>query len=88
MTTRRTSILLDADLLERLDRYVHRERTTKTAVITSAIETFLDEHDRVPALGFIAVGRSHHGRLSLDGRSILQREAGRRGGGSGRTGSP
>jgi metal-responsive CopG/Arc/MetJ family transcriptional regulator len=87
MTTRRTTILLDADLLERLDRYANRERTTKTAVISSAIEALLDQHDRVPALGFIAVGRSHHGRLSLDGRSIVQREAGRRGGRSGRTGA-
>ena len=31
MTTHRTTILLDADLLERLDRHVRRERTTKTA---------------------------------------------------------
>ena len=28
---------------------------------------------------FLAIGRSAHGRLSLDGRSIAAREAGRRG---------
>ena len=78
MTSRRTTLLVDADLLERLDRYVHRQRTTKTAVIGAALEAFLDEHDSPPALGFIGVGRSHHGRLSLDGRSIIRREAGRR----------
>lgn len=78
MTTRRTTILLDADLLDRLDRYVHRGRTTKTAVISAALEAFLDAHDSAPPIGFIAVGRSQHGRLSLDGRSIVRREAGRR----------
>jgi hypothetical protein len=78
MTTRRTTILLDVDLLDRLDRHVRRERTTKTAVITAAIETWLDEHETVPEFPFVGIGRSSHGRLSLDGRSIARREAGRR----------
>ena len=76
--TRRTTILADPDMLERLDRFASRARTTKTAVITAAIEAYLAEHDAAPELGFIAVGRSAHGRLSLDGRSIVRREAGRR----------
>ena len=80
MTVRRTTILADADLLERLDRFAHRTRTTKTAVIAAALEAYLGEHDAAPGLGFIAVGQSGHGRLSLDGRSIARREAGRRGG--------
>ena len=33
MTTRRTTILLDTDLLDRLDRFAHRQRTTKTSVL-------------------------------------------------------
>jgi predicted transcriptional regulator len=77
-STTRTTILLDADLLERLDRHARRERTTKTAVIASALEAWLDEHERVPDLPFVGIGRSSHGRLSVDGRSIARREAGRR----------
>jgi predicted transcriptional regulator len=77
MTTKRTTILIDGDLLERLDRYAHRERTTKTAVIAAAVEAWLLAHDAAPDLGFIGVGRSSHGRLSLDGRSIARRDAGR-----------
>jgi predicted transcriptional regulator len=78
MTTHRTTILADADLLDRLARHAHRMRTTRTAVIAAALEAYLDEHETEPDLGFIAVGRSAHGRLSLDGRSIARREAGRR----------
>ncbi len=78
MSTRRTTILADPDLLERLDRFAHRTRTTKTAVIAAALEAYLAEHDTEPELAFIAVGQSGHGRLSLDGRSIARREAGRR----------
>lgn len=78
MPTQRTTILLDADLLERLDRHVGREQTTKTAVIASAIEAWLDEHEAAPAFPFVGIGRSGHGRLSLDGRSIARREAGRK----------
>jgi len=78
MKTHRTTILLDADLLERLDRHVRRERTTKTAVIADAIEAWLDEHEETPTFPFVGIGRSGHGRLSLDGRAIARREAGRR----------
>ena len=78
MTTRRTTILADADLLERLERHANRARTTKTAVIAAALEAYLAEHEGAPELGFLAVGRSAHGRLSLDGRSIVRREVGRR----------
>ena len=69
---------MDPDLLDRLGRYAHRERTTKTAVISAALEAWLDEHERVPDLPFVGIGRSSHGRLSIDGRSIARREAGRR----------
>jgi hypothetical protein len=78
MSTQRTTILADADLLERIGRFASRHRTTRTAVITAAIEAFLEEHDEAPELPFLAVGRSQHGRLSLDGRSIARREAVRR----------
>ena len=78
MPNRRTTILADADLLERLERHAHRARTTKTAVIAAALEAYLGEHEDAPDLGFLAVGRSAHGRLSLDGRSIVRREVGRR----------
>ncbi len=78
MPTQRTTILLDADLLERLDRHVHREQTTKTAVIAAAVDAWLAEHEAAPAFPFVGIGRSGHGRLSLDGRVIARREAGRR----------
>ena len=81
MKTVRTTILLDADLLDRLNRHVGRRRTTKTSVITAALETWLDSHDAAPEFPFLAIGRGTHGRLSLDGRSIARREAGRRQGG-------
>lgn len=74
----RTTILMDGDLLDRLGRFAARSRTTKTAVIAAAIETYLAEHESDPGLAFVAVGRSDHGRLSLDGRSIVRREVGRR----------
>lgn len=80
MTIKRTTILLDSDLLDRLDRHVGRQRTTKTSVIAAAVEAWLDSHDDAPAFPFVAIGRSSHGRLSLDGRSISRREAGRRAG--------
>lgn len=75
MTTR-TTILMDPDLLERLGRYAHRARTTKTAVIAAALEAYLAAHEAAPELAFLAVGESGHGRLSLDGRRIVRREAG------------
>ncbi|HET7726414.1 MAG TPA: ribbon-helix-helix protein, CopG family [Candidatus Limnocylindrales bacterium] len=78
MATARTTILLDRDLLDRLERHVHTRRTTKTAVIAAALEAYLEQHDVRPGLPFVAIGRSSHGRLSLDGRSIVRREAGRR----------
>lgn len=80
MTIRRTTILLESDLLDRLDRHVGRRRTTKTAVIAAAVEAWLDAHEEPPTFGFVGIGRSGHGRLSLDGRSIGRREAGRRSG--------
>jgi predicted transcriptional regulator len=72
----RTTILMDPDLLERLDRYAHGARTTKTAVIAAALEAYLAEHETAPDLAFLAVGESGHGRLSLDGRRIVRRQAG------------
>lgn len=78
MATIRTTILLDADLLDRLDRHVRRQRTTKTSVISAALEAWLDAHEASPEFPFLGIGRSSHGRLSLDGRTITRREAGRR----------
>jgi predicted DNA-binding protein len=75
---KRTTILIDSDLLERLDRYAARTGVTKTSVIAAAIEGHLESHDTAPDLAFLAVGKSDHGRLSLDGRGIVRREAGRR----------
>jgi Ribbon-helix-helix protein, copG family len=78
MTTTRTTILADPDLLDRVARLADRQRTTRTAIITAALEAYLATHEAAPDLPFLAVGRSGHGRLSLDGRSITRREATRR----------
>jgi hypothetical protein len=75
---KRTTILMDADLLERLARYAARAGVTKTAVIAASVEAYLESNDTVPDLPFLAVGKSDHGRLSLDGRLIARREAGQR----------
>lgn len=69
---------MDSDLLERLDRFAARNGLTKTSVLAAAVESYLETHDTLPDLSFLAVGRSDHGRLSLDGRSIARREAGLR----------
>lgn len=78
MPIKRTTILVDADLLERVDRHARRAGLTKTAIITAALEAYLEGEEPGPELGFIGVGRSSHGRLSIDGRAILRREVGRR----------
>jgi hypothetical protein len=78
MTTRRTTILADADLLDRLDRFARRTQTTKTAVVAAALEAWLATNTETVELPFLAVGRSPNGRLSLDARSIVRRETGRR----------
>jgi len=57
---------------------VRRQRSTKTSVIAAALEAWLDSHEVPPAFPFLGIGHSSHGRLSLDGRSIARREAGRR----------
>ena len=75
---KRTTILADPDLLDRLDRHARRTRSTKTAVIAAALEAYLAVHDAAPSLAFVGVGRSSHGRLSLDARRIAGREAGTR----------
>ena len=76
---KRTTILADPDLLDRLDRHARQARSTKTAVIAAALETYLAAHEMTAApLAFIGVGRSTHGRLSLDARRIASREVGSR----------
>ncbi len=75
---RRTTILADPDLLDRVDRYARRARLTKTAVIAAALEAYLEAHAAPPGLPFVGIGRSAHGRLSLDARRIAGRELGAR----------
>lgn len=75
---KRTTILAEPDLLDRLDRHARRARTTKTAVIAAALEAYLEANDATPELPFVGIGRSSHGRLSLDARRIAGRELGAR----------
>jgi hypothetical protein len=79
MTRRkRTTILADPDLLDRLDRHARQAHVTKTAVIAAALEAYLEARAAPAPLPFVAVGRSSHGRLSLDARRIAGRELGSR----------
>jgi hypothetical protein len=75
---KRTTILADPDLLDRLDRHARRTRSTKTAVIAAALEAYLGANAPARDLPFVAIGRSGHGRLSLDARRIAARELGSR----------
>ena len=59
---KRTTILIDSDLLERLNRFAARAGATKTSVIAAALEAHLESHDTTPDLPFLAVGKSDHGR--------------------------
>lgn len=78
MPLKRTTILADPDLLDRVDRHARRARTTKTAVIAAALEAYLGAQPAPPTLPFVGIGRSSHGRLSLDARRIAARELGAR----------
>jgi hypothetical protein len=75
---KRTTILADPDLLDRVDRHARLVQATKTAIVTAALEEYLAAHAPPPELSFVAVGRSAHGRLSLDARRIAGREMGAR----------
>ncbi len=75
---KRTTILADPDLLDRVDRHARRIHLTKTAVVTAALEAYLAANAEPPELPFVAIGRSTHGRLSLDARRIAAREVGSR----------
>lgn len=75
---KRTTILADPDLLDRVDRHARLSRTTKTAVIAAALEAYLAAHAAPAELPFVGIGRSAHGRLSLDARRIAGREMGTR----------
>ncbi len=76
---RRTTILLEADLLDRVDRLARRSGRTKTAVISAALTAYLDvDEGDTAALPFLAIGASGHGRLSVDGRRIAGKEPGTR----------
>ncbi len=81
---RRTTILADPDLLDRVDRLARRMRTTKTAVIQAALEAYLEAHETAEEPAFVAVGRSGHGRLSLDARRVATRATAAAGRGGGR----
>ncbi len=74
----RTTILADPDLLDRLDRHARAVGLTKTAVIAAALEAYLAGGTPAVPLPFLAIGRSGHGRMSLDARRIAGRELGTR----------
>ena len=65
--TARTTILLDADLLERLDRHARRERTTKTTILTAALATPVglgfQPQTEAQLVGALAEALTRHGRV-------------------------
>jgi hypothetical protein len=73
--TRRTSTLLDGDLLDRVGRLARRTGRTKTAVISAALQAYVEVAEaEVPMLPFVAIGSSGHGSLSIDGKRLTVRE--------------
>jgi hypothetical protein len=64
---KRTTILAEPDLLDRLDRHARRTRSTKTAVIAAALEAYLAAHEAAPPLAFIGVERQAGTRRRADG---------------------
>jgi hypothetical protein len=77
--TRRTTILLDGDLLDRVDRLARRTGRTKTAVVGAALQAYLEVSEaNVPILPFVGIGSSGHGSLSVEGKRIAGREMGER----------
>ena len=75
---KRTTILVDLDLLARVERHARLRGQTKTAVITAALRAFLEGDEAVAELPFVGIASSGHGRLSLDGKRIAASVAGRR----------
>jgi Ribbon-helix-helix protein, copG family len=77
MSTTRTTILVPVDLLQRLDRLARTGGRTKTALIVEALRAYVDAAEAPRGrLPFVGVGRSGHGRLSLDASRIAAREMG------------
>jgi hypothetical protein len=77
-TSRRTTILADPELLARVDRLARTTGRTKTDILQAALLVYLDDAEdavRTP-LPFVGIGRSGHGRVSLDARKIAAREMG------------
>ncbi len=77
-TSRRTTILAEPELLARVDQLARRTGRTKTDIVRAALLSYLDEAedaDRAP-LPFVGIGRSGHGRVSLDAPAIAAREMG------------
>lgn len=68
---------MPVDLLDRLDRLARTSGRTKTALIVEALQSLVDttEPPKAP-MPFVGIGRSGHGRLSLDGSRIAAREMG------------
>ncbi len=76
---RRTTILLPAELSDRLDRLARPAGGSKTALIARAVAAYVEAAESPPApLPFVAIGSSGHGRLSLDAGRIAARELGDR----------
>ena len=76
---RETTILIDADLLDRLDRFAARTGVTKTSVIAAALEAHLESHDTTPDLpSSWPLGAATADASRSTGGSIARREAGRR----------
>ena len=69
MATTRTTILADPDLLDRVARLADRQRTTRTALITAALEAYLAEHEAAPGPA-VPRGRAERARPPVARRSL------------------
>ena len=71
---RRTTILLDDDLADRLDYERRRRNQSTTAIVREALSEYLAGGKSGKRLGFIGLGRSGHTNTSRDIDKILERE--------------
>lgn len=71
---RRTTILLDDDLADRLDYERRRRNQSTTAIVREALTDYLAGGNRVKRLGFIGIGRSRHRDTARNSDEILARE--------------
>ena len=75
---KRTTILLDDDLLLEIKRVARTSGTTATDVIREALKSYVEKNRSKPKLSFTGVGKSGRSSIAKHSEKILKRNANRR----------